>query len=120
MSTEKTISRLRARYERLKASVAAVGLVQQGSITERIDQRPDAQGRLRQRGPYYQWTFKRAGKTQTVNLTREQARQWRQALRNQRKLEKTMHEMRRVSLAILQATTQRVPTRRSRADRNAG
>jgi len=49
MLERKTAQRLLARHERLKASVAALGLVQIGSVTERIDRRPDARGRARAR-----------------------------------------------------------------------
>jgi hypothetical protein len=111
MSEKKSVKKLLERYERLKASVAALGLVQIGTVTQRMDRRPDASGRLRERGPYYQWTFKAAAKTRTVNLTREQARLWSQAIRNHRKLEKTIAEMRRVSLRILEETTTGVPRR---------
>jgi hypothetical protein len=111
MSEKKSVEKLQERYERLKASVAALGLVQIGTVTQRMDRRPDASGRVRERGPYYQWTFKAAAKTRTVNLTREQARLWSQAIRNHRKLEKTIAEMRSVSLRILQETTTRVPRR---------
>ena len=111
MIEEKSLKKLRDRYQRLKASVAALGLVQIGTVTRRMDRRPDASGRLRERGPYYQWTFKAAAKTRTVNLTREQARLWSQAIRNHRKLEKTIAEMRRVSLRILEETTTGVPPR---------
>lgn len=111
MSEKKSVEKLQERYERLKASVAALGLVQIGTVTQRMDRRPDASGRVRERGPYYQWTFKAAAKTRTVNLTREQARLWSQAIRNHRKLEKTIAEMRSVSLRILQETTTGVPRR---------
>ena len=111
MSEKKSVKTLQERYERLKASVAALGLVQIGTVTQRMDRRPDASGRVRERGPYYQWTFKAAAKTRTVNLTREQARLWFQAIRNHRKLEKTIAEMRRVSLRILEETTTGVPRR---------
>jgi len=114
MIEKESLKKLRDRYQRLKASVAALGLVQIGTVTQRMDRRPDASGRVRERGPYYQWTFKAAAKTRTVNLTREQARLWSQAIGNQRKLEKTIAEMRSVSLRILEETTTGVPRRGSK------
>jgi len=111
MPEAKTVERLRGRYERLKASIGRLGLVQSGSVSERIDRRPDARGRLVERGPYYQWTFKAAGKTRTVNLTRSQAARWAGAIRNHRRLGKIVGEMRSVSLRILKRTTQGVPAR---------
>jgi hypothetical protein len=115
MAPSPALPRLRARYERLKASLAALGPVQQGSLAERIDRRPDAHGRPRQRGPYYQWTFKEAGQTRTVKLTREQAGLWGQAIRRHRRLEKTLQAMREVSLQILRESAAGVPPRRRHA-----
>jgi hypothetical protein len=111
MADKKNVAALRVRYERLKASIGDLGLVQIGSVSERIDRRTDAQGRLRDRGPYYQWTFKEAGKTRTVNLTGGQAAVWTEAIRNHRKLEKILGELRKVSLRILNETTEGVARR---------
>ena len=58
---------------------------------------PNAKGEMQERGPYYQWTFKEAGETRTVNLTHEQARLWAKAIVSYRKLKKIVDEMRRVS-----------------------
>ena len=101
------------RYARLTARLAQTGPVLQGNITQRTIMRPDpeAPGKERTNGPYYQWTFKVAAKTRTVNLTREQAKLWGQAIRNHRKLEKTIAQMRTVSLRILQEETTGVPPR---------
>jgi hypothetical protein len=115
MPGKRNVERLLARYEGLKASVSGLGLVQIGSVAERIDRRANAKGEMREWGPYYQWTFKEAGKTRTVNLTREQARVWAKAILNHRKLEKIVDEMRSVSLRILRETTQGVPPRQSAA-----
>jgi hypothetical protein len=119
MSEKKSVEKLLQRYERLKASIAALGLVQIGTVSERMDRRSDASGRIRERGPYYQWTFKTAAKTRTVNLTREQARLWSHAIRNHRRLEKTIAEMRNVSLRILRETTTGVPARGSKRGKAA-
>jgi len=112
MREKTTVADLLSRYERLKSSVAALGLVQIGSIAKRIDQRRAPRGRLRRWGPYYQWTFKEGGKTRTVNLTAQQAREWAKAIRNQRRLEKIARDMRQVSLRILKETTTGVPPRK--------
>ena len=111
MSETKKVEKLRERYQRLQAEVAALGLVQSGTLTERVDRRPNARGEMQERGPYYQWTFKEAGKTRTVNLTREQAAAWALAIANDRKLRTILEEMRAVSLHLLQETTPRVPSR---------
>jgi len=117
MTGKKDVKKLQARYERLKASIAALGLVQAGTVTRRIDRRPDAAGQIVERGPYYQWTFKEAGKTRTVNLSAEQAPLWEKAIANQRKLQKTVAAMHATSLAILRATTSGVAPRTASAPR---
>lgn len=116
MKTNKTIQRLRTRYDRLKSKIADMGLIQAGTITKRIDRRqsPASGGGGKEYGPYYQWTFKRGGKTVTVNLTREQAKEYGRAIANYRKLQKNIIEMREVSLKILQAGMEGVPSRRAR------
>jgi hypothetical protein len=63
-------------------------------------------------GPYYQWTFKEAGKTVTVNLTAEQAESFGQAIARHRMLEETIAEMRALSRKILEATTPGVKRRK--------
>ena len=59
--------------------------------------------------------IKEAGKTRTVNLTREQARLWAKAIVSHRRLEKIVDDMSQVSLRILRETTQGVPPRQSAA-----
>jgi hypothetical protein len=54
-------------------------------------------------GPYYQWTFKEAGKTITVNLTAAQAESFGSAIDRHRLLEETVAEMRTLSRQILEA-----------------
>jgi hypothetical protein len=63
-------------------------------------------------GPYYQWTFKRAAKTVTVNLTASQARIYQRAIDAHRKLEQITDEMRELSLKILEAKTEGVKKRK--------
>jgi hypothetical protein len=109
---EKSVEQLRRDYERLKASVSKIGLVQVGSVTERIDRRRNARGEMREHGPYYQWTFKEKARTRTVNLTREQARFWTKAIANQRKLEMIIERMRSISGQILRQTTESVQPRK--------
>ena len=75
---------------------------------------PQAPGREKTYGPYYQWTFKRTGKTVTVNLTASQAKTYQRAIDNHRKMEKTLEEMRTLSLEILEAKTQGVRKRKPR------
>ena len=107
---------LRRRYERVRARVAKIGLVLQGTITERTITRPNPVQRDQQNtyGPYYQWTRKHDGKTVTVNLSASQARAFQRAIDNHRKLVELLREMRALSWQILEATTAGVKRRKPR------
>jgi len=113
MRSEYQLPPSKNRLRILQTRLRNPGLLLVGTITRRFDRRPDpaAPGRLKTYGPYYQWTFKERGKTQTVNLTARQARLFAQAIRNHRAVEKTLLELRNLSLKILQATTEGVPRR---------
>lgn len=104
------------RYARLAARLARLGPVLQGSIAERTIVRPDpgAPGKEKAYGPYYQWTFKRQGRTVTVNLSASQAKAYQRAIDRNRELEETVAEMRALSLEILEARTRGVKKRKSR------
>lgn len=116
MRSEKTTPPWRRRYATLQTRLGRTGLLLVGTITRRIDRRADPRspGAVKAYGPYYQWTFKEKGKTKTVNLSAQQARQYAQAIRNHRALEKTIRDMRSLSLQILQATTKGVHPRTHR------
>ena len=103
------VKALERRYRKVAAGLVATGPVLQGTITERTIERED-----RTYGPYYQWTFKREGKTVTVNLSKSQASLFQKAIDNNRDLEKTIDEMRRLSLEICEAKTEGVEKRKSR------
>ena len=107
---------LRRRYDRLTAQLRMIGLVLQGTITERTIEREDPAEPRKQKtyGPYYQWTWKRRGKTVTVNLTASQAKVYQKAIDNHRKMEKILKEMRELSLKICEATTKGVKKRTSK------
>lgn len=100
---------LERRYRELAAKLAKTGPILQGTITERTIEKED-----RTYGPYYQWTFKREGKTVTVNLTASQAELFQKALDQNRELENIIKEMRELSLAILTAQIEGVKKRKPR------
>jgi hypothetical protein len=106
---ETEAQRLERRYRELAGKLAATGPVLQGTITERTI---DREGKTY--GPYFQWTFKREGKTVTVNLTASQAPIFHKALDQNRELENTLKEMRELSLAICEAKTEGVKRRKPR------
>ena len=115
MKKIETVDQMKRRYERLTRRLGALGMVLQGTITERTITRedPKAAGKEKRYGPYYQWTFKREGRTATVNLTESQAKAYGQAIENHRTLEEITQQMRELSLQILEATTEGVAKRKS-------
>lgn len=116
MKKERPIALMERRYARLTARLSKLNPVLQGSIAERTIVRPDpnAPGKEKAYGPYYQWTFKRRGKTVTVNLSASQAKTYQRAIDRNRKLEDTVAEMRKLSLQILEAGTKGVKRRKSK------
>jgi hypothetical protein len=109
-------ARLRRRHAQLAARLAKVGVVAQGTITERVIEREDPEHprRMKRYGPYYQWTWKRQGKTVTVNLTAAQAKAYQKAIDEHRKMETLIEALRAVSLQILEVTTPSVAKRKRR------
>ena len=73
---------------------------------------PDKPEEKKTYGPYFQWTWKRDGKTVTVNLSASQAKAYQRAIDNHRKLEEILHEIRELSLDILEETTRGVRKRK--------
>lgn len=105
---------LEKRRAALLRKIAAAGPALQGTITQRTILRddPQARGKQKEYGPYYQWTWKREGKTVTVNLSASQAKVYQKAIEQNRKLEELLEQLRAVSLELLEATTQGVPKRK--------
>ncbi len=114
MSETKRVETMRKRYQRLVDRLGRLGPVLQGTITERtiLREAPKAPGQQKSYGPYYQWTWKKKGKTVTVNLSKGQTRVYQKAIENHRELEAILDEMRALSLAILEATTEGVKKRK--------
>ena len=110
------ISELQRRHERLRRAILTLGPTIQGSILRRVIQRPDPEHpqRTKDYGPYYQWTRKLDGRTVIQNLSAAQAKVFERAIRENRKLDKTLAEIRAISLTILELTTQGVQKRASR------
>ena len=113
MKTPTPADALRRKYQRLAGQLAKSGWILHGTITARLDTRgnPKAPGKKKARGPYYQWTFKRQGKTVTVNLAAAQAKTFQKAIDNQRKIEETPQKMRTLSRQFMEATTVSPPRR---------
>lgn len=116
MEKEKKLEALRGRYVQGQRRLARTAWILKGTITRRTIQRQDPQNPRKQKayGPYYQWTWKSKGKTVTVNLKPSQAKAYQEAIGNNQALEKTLKEMRVLSLKVLEATFPGVKKRRSR------
>jgi len=106
-------SRLRARIGRLAGELAKARCVLVGTIRPRwIAARHGASAK--RLGPYYQWTFKEAGKTVTVNLSPAQVKPFQSAIDRQRRVEQLLAEMRLLSRLLLEVTTESVTRRKQR------
>ena len=116
--SEKQIEAITRRRVALLRQIAKVGPVLQGSIAPRtiVCDDPDTPGKKKECGPYHQWTWKRDGKTVTVNLSEAQAVRYQKALDENKKLESLLQQLRTASLELLEATTQGVPKRAKRRE----
>lgn len=119
MTDKKSTAAMKKRYARLTAQLGKLGPILQGTISERNIVREDPQrpGKEKTYGPYYQWTWKKSGKTVTVNLSASQAKAFQKAIDNHRKLEDILKEMRDLSLRILDNETVGVRKRKSKLER---
>ena len=91
----RTLPELEKEYRRLAASLAQLGYITQGSVFER------------KKGPgsRFQWTWKnKQQKTESLTLTQEQYHWLNRAVTNQRRLSKTLAQMRRISEQIFHRT----------------
>jgi hypothetical protein len=114
MPQTKNLSEKRRRFERLASRLARIGPILQGTITERTITRPapDDSEQPRTYGPYYQWTWKKRGKTVTVNLSPSQAKTYQKAIDNHRAMEEIIGELRSLSIQMLEMSTQGVKKRK--------
>lgn len=90
-------------YRQLQRQLARLGYISQGSVFERA---PD------QQGSRYVWTRKVRAKTVTVALSQEQYYWLKQAVANQRELERIVEQMQTLSRQILFETVPGVVRRK--------
>jgi virulence-associated protein VapD len=90
-------------YRQLQRRLARVGFLSQGSVFER---KPS------QQGSRYVWTRKIRGKTVTVALSEQQFHWLRQAVANQRELDKIVNQMQILSRQTLFSNVSSVPRRK--------
>ena len=114
MEEKKEVLALKQRYAKLAAQLCATDLILQGTITERTITKKEngVRGATRSLGPYYQWTFKRDGKTVTINLSKAQTKQLQKAIDTNKKAEAILKQMRELSREILEASTKGVTRRK--------
>lgn len=91
----------RADYEAAKAKVAQVGFLCEGSLAEirTCCRNPNCRcaDPARRHGPYWQLTWKEAGKTVSRRLSAEEARLYAEWIDNRRQLEAVIAEMQTIS-----------------------
>jgi len=110
MRNKPSIEFKQKKYLKLTKKLAQTGYVLQGTIHQRIITIKHPH-RVKQFGPYYQWTFKREGKSITVNLTSKQAALFSKAIHNHRKIESILKQMRALSREILDSASPSVSKR---------
>ena len=96
---------LQQHYEQLKGTLLRVGYFRRGSLVKRfmVCGKPACAchgSPPRLHGPYYQWTRKVKGKTQTVFYTREQAELLSGWIAAGRELDRIVAQMERLSLGV--------------------
>ena len=111
MSENKKLIQMQKKMEKLREILAGTGLLLQGNIAERNIQRGTG-SKKKNYGPYYQWTFKKDGKTVTVNLSASQVEEFQKAIDNNKKIEAVMEDVRNLSREILDLSTQGVIKRK--------
>jgi hypothetical protein len=101
------LDRLRADYQALTARLAEIGFTCEGSLIERYTTCNNPHCRCadpeQRHGPYWQLSWKRAGKTTSKILPAQDAVLYREWIANRRTLEAALDEMRDLSR---QATAQ--------------
>ena len=101
-------------YRKLTQQLAHLGYILKGSVQLRSAQCGQPTCRCHQNprfrhGPYYWWTSKLRGKTVTYVLSEEEGRLYLAWARNRQQLEKIVEKMYRVSAAVAQARTGKLP-----------
>ena len=105
------IPALQARYEKYARSLTAIGPICQGTVIKRNDVRQRG-GKTKTYGPYYLWTRKLEGKTLSIAITQQQYSALKEAIANQKKLDKTLSQMRSLAEEIIFAQTPGVKKRK--------
>ncbi|HYN63761.1 MAG TPA: DUF6788 family protein [Candidatus Limnocylindrales bacterium] len=114
---ERRLADCRRDYDQLKARVADIGFICEGSLVERYTSCGNPNCRCadpdQRHGPYYQLSWKQGGRTASRRLSAEHARLYREWIANRRQLEALLTDMRAVSRTagqyLLDAATEPAP-----------
>lgn len=106
------LNRCRERYSQIKAELLALGFVCVGSLQTRHLEcgKPSCrchQDPANRHGPYHYWTRKHQGRTVSVLVGDDDAVLYREWIENNRTLDRTLREMRKVSARALALSTER-------------
>jgi hypothetical protein len=98
---KRRLERLSADYEAAKAKLAEIGFTCEGSLIERYTTCNNANCRCsdpeQRHGPYWQLSWKQAGKTVSKLLPADDAALYQQWIDNRRRLEAALEQMRDLS-----------------------
>jgi len=101
---EGALRRCQADYDAAKARLAHVGFLCEGSLAEIYTccRNPNCRcaDPARRHGPYFQLTWKEAGKTMSRRLSAQEADLYRQWIANRRQLESVIRQMQAVSRRV--------------------
>jgi uncharacterized membrane-anchored protein YhcB (DUF1043 family) len=103
MQSAERLRALEREYQQLQGQLAQVGYLSKGSVVERAPGLP---------GSRYQWTTKIKAKTVSLTLSEVQYRWLKEAVKNQRKLERLLGKMHRLSRKIMRLKFPEEPRRK--------
>ena len=108
---EARIRALQARYQRYAQSLTAICPICQGTVIKRHDV-GQRRGKPKTYGPHYLWTRKLEGKTLSIAISQQQYGALKEAIANQKKLDKTLAQMRSLTEQIIFTKTPGVKKRK--------
>jgi hypothetical protein len=103
VQTTARLQALEQRYARLRQQLAQAGYLSRGSVVARPAGRP---------GSRYQWTTKVRARTVSLTLSAAQCRWLKQAVANQRAVERVLRQMHRTSRQIMRLKWPDAPRRK--------
>jgi hypothetical protein len=101
-TAEQRLASYEHRYRQLAAQLAEIGMISAGTLTRRYTRctSPGCKCQAeppQPHGPYWQWTRKIDGKTVTRRLTPAEAKLYREWIANDRRLRRTIEQMRTIA-----------------------